>query len=636
LVVLALFMVIIAAKLADLQVMRPTDYRELSIDQRVVQQTLPADRGTIFDRNGVELAVSVPTSAIFVDPKLVEDPAAEAAQLADVLGLDAATIEAAMSAPNRFGYVARQVDDETRAKVEALDLPGVAFLTEPKRITPNGELARSVIGQVDTDGVGYLGLEKVFGEQLTGEPGRLSLERAPDGRTIPVGEHHLIPAVAGDDLVLTLDRSLQFEAERILAASVVESKARGAMAVVSRPDTGEILALVNVSADDETGAVRVNHNNASLTEVYEPGSVMKIVAAAAAIEEGLVEPDSLVVVPDTITLGGAVFSEHDYHGTVSWPVSRIISESSNVGTIKLGQMLGNQRLYDYLRTFGFGERTALDFPDEQSGQLADPADWWGSSIGSIPIGQGVSVTPVQMLLAYNTIANGGVYVPPRLVQSTIEPDGTKHPFSPADPRRVVSEDTADKMNLMLRGVVTGGTGTKASVEGYTVAGKTGTARKPQPSGGYTDANGIMQYQGTFVGFVPAEAPTISIIVVIDEPRAGSIFGGQTAAPAFARIAELALRRYDVRPPASDRSARLASTIPEDPRARPTGGAASSALPRTADGRVRALPVGATPPGAGGASTATANASTPTATVPTPTTSAPSAVAGAGTSAGGQP
>jgi len=590
-------MAVIGVKLADLQVLRPTDYRELSVDQRVFEQTLPAERGTIFDRNGVELAVSVPTSAIFVDPKLVEDPAAEAAQLAQVLGLDVAPIEAAMAASNRFGYVARQVDDATVAEVEALELAGVAFLTEPKRLTPNGELARSVIGQVDTDGVGYLGLEKTFSDQLTGEPGRLSLERAPDGRTIPVGEHHLVPAVQGDDLVLTLDRSLQFESERILAESVTESKAKGAMAVVSRPDTGEILALVNVSADEETGEVRVNSNNASLTEVYEPGSVMKIVAASAAIEEGLVEPETPVVVPDTITLGGAQFSEHDYHGTVSWPVSKIISESSNVGTIKLGQMLGEQRLYDYLRSFGFAERTALDFPNEQTGQLMQPADWWGSSMGSIPIGQGVSVTPMQMLLAYNTIANGGTYVPPRLVQSTVEPDGTTHPFSPADPRRVVSEDTADKMNLMLRGVVTGGTGTKAAVDGYTVAGKTGTARKPQPTGGYTDANGLVQYQGTFVGFVPAEAPTLSIIVVIDEPHAGSIFGGQTAAPAFARIAELALRRYDVRPPASDRSARFVSDIPDDPSANLTGAESGTALPKTADGRVRALPAGATPPGA---------------------------------------
>ena len=584
--------------MADLQVVRPTDYRLLSEQQRIRDQVLAADRGTIYDRHGVELAVSVPTQSIFVDPKLVRDPTAEGAQLADALGLDAGEVEAKMRADNRFSYVARQVDEDVAARVAELDLPGVAFIDEPRRFAPNGELARSIVGTTDVDGVGISGLEDQYGDLLTGTPGRLTLEQAPDGRTIPVGEHQYVPPVPGEDLVLTLDRTLQYEAERILLDQVAEAGAKGGVAVVSRPETGEILAIANARTDEETDEVGVDANNAALTTVYEPGSVMKLVTAAAAIEEGLVEPATTVVVPDTIVLGEAEFSEHDYHGTVSWPVSQIISASSNVGTIKLAQMLGRESVVDALHDFGFGQRTPIDFPNESEGFVRPADEWWGSSIGSIPIGQGVSVTPVQMLFAYNAIATGGTYVPPRLVRETIDPDGVRRPHAGGEDRRIVSEDTADKMNLMLRGVVDSGTGTRAAVDGYTVAGKTGTARKPQPNGGYEDEYGVVRYQSTFVGFVPAENPALSVIVIIDEPGAGSIFGGEVAAPAFARIAEVALRRYDVPPPISDRSIRWAEAIPEAQRVVATGadGPVGGLLPLTPDGRVRALAAGAPRPG----------------------------------------
>jgi cell division protein FtsI (penicillin-binding protein 3) len=603
---------LIVVKLADLQLLRPDDYRAWSSSQRVREQVLAAERGTLFDRSGTELAVNVPTVTIFADPLLVADPSAQAAELAPVLGLEVAEVEAVLAADNRFGYLARQVDREVADRVRSLGQPGVAFIDEPMRTTPNGELARAVVGSTDPDGVGISGLELAYADILTGEPGRLLLEQAPDGRTIPVGDYHLQPADPGQDLVLTLDRTLQWEVERILAEQVAEAGAAGGIAVVSQPATGDVLAVANVRRDTETDEVVNDANNAAFTTVYEPGSVMKPMTVAGSIEEGLVEPATVIEVTDSITLGDHVFSEHDPHGTVAWPVSQIIADSSNVGTIKLAQMLGAEGVHDYLRAFGLGEVTAVGFPNESAGFVRAPEDWWGSSIGSIPLGQGISVTPVQQLFAYNAIANGGNYVPPRLVAETVEADGTRHPFAAGEARRVVSEDTADKMNLMLRNVVAEGTGQLAAVKGYTPAGKTGTARKPQPDGGYVDQYGVTRYQATFVGFVPAEQPELSILVMIDEPSAGNIFGGQVAAPAFARIAEFGLRRYDVAPPSEDRAERFFDEVPGDLYESgvepPRPGAAASLVPD----RVRATPAGARP--AGGAddtSTAAPGADGPT-------------------------
>jgi cell division protein FtsI (penicillin-binding protein 3) len=542
---------LVAYKLADLQVLNPEDYRELSVAQRVRSQVLAADRGTIYDRNGEELAISVPQRTVFVDPALIEDPSAAAAQLGDVLGRDPTEIQRLMEGDGRFAYVQRQVPDEIADAVEELALPGVATLSEPKRFAPNGELARGIVGMVDVDNQGLSGVEERYGDELTGTPGRLVLEQTPAGRTIAVGEHSLVPAVPGHDKVLSLDRAVQHEAERLLLEQVDATDAAGGMALVMRPGTGDVLAMANATRQDDTGTIVVDTNNAAVTTVYEPGSVMKVVTAGAALENGLVTPDTQIVVPDVLRFGDAEFSEHDFHGTVSWPVSKIISNSSNTGTIKLGQMVGAPELVRYLEAFGFGSPTALDLPNEQSGTVRPAADWWGSSMGTIPIGHGISVTPLQMLQAYNTVANGGRSVAPRLVIEDIDPAGVRR-AEPVDPgHRVVSERTADQLNLMLRGVVSDGTGTRAAVEGYTVAGKTGTARKVQPNGTYADDDGVVQYQATFVGFAPAEDPQVSVIVVVDEPSRQGIYGGLVAAPVFSELVQFALRRYDVPPPVHD-------------------------------------------------------------------------------------
>jgi cell division protein FtsI (penicillin-binding protein 3) len=591
-VLLAGFIVLVW-QLTHLQVLEPERYLEHGASQRTFSQSLAADRGVIYDRNGVELAMSKPASSVFVDPELIDDPVASARAVAPILGLDPLDVEAKMRGEGRFAYLARKVDDATAEKITVLGLPGVALLEESVRHHPSGDLARSIIGSVDVDNSGLSGIEQLYGETLTGTPGQLVFERNPSGRTIPVGEHQMVPAVKGQDIMLTLDRALQFETERLLSDQVAKSKANGGIALVTRPSTGEILAMANVVADPESGAVVPGTNNAALTTAYEPGSVMKMVTISAAIEAGVVTPDTVFDVPSTLQIADGTFGDdHPIGGEAD--IRTILAKSSNVGTIKTAQKLGRQGLYDALVGFGFGQSTSIGFPNEQTGHVPAPTDWWDTSMGTIPIGQGVSVTPMQMLLAYNVIANGGVYVQPNIVRATIDPNGVEHPIPTDTGRRVVSQATSDQLNVMLRDVITDGTGEEASVHGYTPAGKTGTSRKPV-NGSYQDEDGNYRYQGTFVGFVPAEQPALSIIVVIDEPKSGSYFGGDIAAPVFSKIASFALRHFGIAPPLTDA---------------PAGGtpaataAAGGAAPRSGDGKLRGMPVDVVPPPPPGATTTT--------------------------------
>jgi len=540
----------VTVRLVNLQAVGGREYATFGVSQRFQTIALPAHRGSIFDRNGNDLAVSIPQRTVWADPPLIEDPDTTAQVLAGHLGLDAAaTLDLTnrlSDADSRFTYVARRVDGELADAIEAEELGGIFFLDEPKRFTPAGDLARSVLGQVGIDNEGLSGLELQYDELLTGDPGELIVEKDPDGRTIPGGEQELEPAVRGDDLVLTLDRSMQFETERALSAQIAAKQANGGIAIVTDPGSGEILALANLVRNEETGEIAPVGNNMAVTAVYEPGSVNKLITVAAALEEGLVSPSTEIEVPDRLQVGDHVFTDHAPHPTAPWSVTRILTESSNIGTIKLAQMLGKDRLDTYLRRFGFGTRTSLGFPNEAPGILLDPADYSGTSIGSIPIGQGIAVTAMQMLLAYNVIANDGVYVPPKLVMERVHTDGSSKPVDAGDPHRVVSESTASRLRDMLANVVAEGTGTRGGITGYNVAGKTGTARKPLPTGGYRDAEGY-HYIATFAGFVPAERPELSIIVVIDEPK-GDIYGGSVAAPVFADLAQYGLRLFRIPPP----------------------------------------------------------------------------------------
>jgi cell division protein FtsI (penicillin-binding protein 3) len=573
---------LLASKLADLQVMNPDRYRAVGQEQRTFAQEIPADRGTIYDRNGVELAMSKPAQSVFVDPALIDDPFLAASAVAPVLGLEVRDVEQKMRSEGRFAYLARKVTDDQATQIAALGLKGVALVEESSRYHPSGDMARSVLGGVDVDNTGTSGLELSFGEQLTGTPGELVFERDPSGRTIPVGNHELVPAMKGDDLVLTLDRSIQYEAERILADQIRATESNGGIAVVTRPATGEILAMANMVRDQESDTIVPGTNNAAATTVYEPGSVMKMATVGAALERDVVTPETVIQVPSIMRVGDTDFQDAEEHGPMAWSVTEVLAHSSNIGTIKIAQQLGKQPLYDTLRAFGFGAQTAIQFPNELAGVVPDPTDpseWWSTSIGTVPIGQGVSVTPLQMLLAYNVIANGGTYVEPRLVHSTVDADGVEHPVSIDVGRRVFSEHTANELNMMLRDVVIEGTGRNAAISGYGTAGKTGTSRKPQPGGGYVDKFGFTQYQSTFVGFVPAEQPALSVIVIMDEPGGGQYTGGVVAAPAWSRIASFALQHLGVPPPVTDA---------------PAGGVAAAAS-TDSGGKLRGLPAEQAPP-----------------------------------------
>lgn len=595
----------LVSRLAELQVVNRDNYLEFGDSQRFRTLTLAADRGSILDRNGVELVMSRPMQSIVADPQLIDDPAAVAEQLAPFVRLDVADVEKKLRSPGRFAYVARKVTPEVAAAVGELGLPGIAFVDESERFLPSGALAQSVLGVVDIDNVGLTGLEKAYQDQLAGNPGVLTLEASPLGRTIAVGDQRLEPAVRGSDVILTIDRAIQYEVEQILAEQVEATGSKGAIAIVSLPDTGEILAMANMVRDEETDQIVPGSNNAAMTTVYEPGSVMKMVTVSAAMEEGLVDPDTLIDVPPVLRVGDTDFQDAEPHGALVWNVTQVFAHSSNIGTIKIAQQLGKDRLYGALRAFGFGQLTAVNFPNQVAGVVPEPEDWWSTSIGTIPIGQGVSVTPLQMLSAYNVIANGGVYVPPRLVQETIDPNGQIQPNDPSGQRRVLSEATVNEMNLMLRDVVQEGTGQLAAIDGYTPAGKTGTSRKPQPTGGYVDEFGRTHYQSTFVGFVPAEQPAVSVIVIMDDPKGSLYTGGAVAAPAFSRISSFVLRYLGIPPPLTDGADQsqpmTSSTSTPDSSVNEGSSSSSTSTPSTVpygpgvtvgpDGRIRVVRAG---------------------------------------------
>jgi cell division protein FtsI (penicillin-binding protein 3) len=543
LVVLGVLFTVVVGRLVMIQGVAPDKYVAVGESQRLRDVVLPAGRGAMFDRNGRDLALTIPQKTVWANPHLVTDPLAAAKALSPVLHVDEAVLADRLSRDAGFVYLARKVDDAVVDRVKELHLDGVFFLDEPKRFNPAGDLAAPLLGVVGTDNEGLSGLELQFEKKLKGTPGELRVERDPYGNEIASGDRSFTPAQPGDDLVLTIDRSLQYETEKALSEEIVKSNSKGGTAVVMDPKTGEVLAMANLTYDgaDSGRAPYPSINNTAVTNVYEPGSVNKVITIAAALEEGLVEPDTTLSVPDHLRVADHVFSDHDPHPLKQWTVTDIMATSSNIGTIMIGKQLGKSRLDAYLRKFGLGSKTGLGFPGEPRGLLLDPKKWSGTSIGTVPIGQGLAVTALQMLGAYNTVANGGVLVTPKLVKATVDGDGTQVP-TPASPRRrVVSDKTASQVTNMLTEVVKQGTGTEAAIDGYTVAGKTGTARKPY-KGGYKQG----AYLATFAGFVPAENPRLSAIVVLDEPA--QMYGGLVSAPVFAKVAQYGLRLFRIPPP----------------------------------------------------------------------------------------
>jgi cell division protein FtsI (penicillin-binding protein 3) len=544
LVVVGLALVVLAGRLVQLQGFESTTYAAKAERQRLRKIELAATRGSILDRSGRPLAMNVEARAVYADPKLVKDAPATARALQPILKVPAHQLLQKLTRNTRFVYLARGVHPDTARAALDLEAAGIGTLPETKRVYPNASLGAAVVGFVGREGDGLGGIEYALDDTLAGKPGEELVEEDQDGRRIPAGEHSVTPPVAGTSQVLTIDRDIQWQAERAIAAQVQKTHAKSGQIIVMDIKTGEILALAVAPTFDPnkpTSAPPELRGNPTLSQVYEPGSVNKVITAAAAIEEGIVTPDSTVVVPPSIRIADHTFTDAHAHGTMRMTFTGVLAESSNIGTIAVAQRLGKDRLYDYLRRFGLGERTGIAFPGESGGILPRPDDWWGTAMGTIPIGQGVSATSLQVAAAYAAVANGGVRVQPSLVKGSMGADGVLKPAPEPRRTRAISAATAAKVTQMLEAVTAkGGTAPEAAIAGYRVAGKTGTARKVRP-----DGRGYQGYISSFVGFAPADAPRLVVSVSLDDPV--PIFGGIVAAPVFRQVMGFALGSLRVPP-----------------------------------------------------------------------------------------
>ncbi len=538
-------------RLIDIQVLSAPTYRERARAQTERELALPAERGKVYDRTGEPLAISLPTATVVANPKQIADAEREvdvdamARQLSAILSVPTAELAEQLRQEDRgFVYLARQQPHELGEHVEELGLAGISVLDEPRRQYPAGALASQIVGFAGTDNVGLSGLERQYDTLLAGMPGRMVAQHAPQGLEISSSPRVGEPPVAGTDLVLTLDSEVQATTERLLADAVKQTKAQGASAVVLDVRTGDILSMASLPNYDPAAigdASGYERRNRVVTDAYEPGSVNKAITAAAALEEGVVTPKTKVRIGSSHTVAGKTFT--DSHATDRAALPEIIQYSSNIGTIKLAQRLGPDRLHEYLERFGYGHATALAFPGETDGMLADVDDWSGTSLPTMAIGHGVSASLLQVAQVYATIARGGEYRDPVLVRGTVGADGELQPAAAGERRRVVSERTAALVSRMLVRVVDDGTGTNAQVAGYQVAGKTGTAQKPaEDRAGYEPG----AYVGSFAGFAPADRPEVVVAVAVDEPKAG-YYGGTVAAPVFADLMRFTLGHRRVPP-----------------------------------------------------------------------------------------
>ena len=552
LVVIGLILLTIIVRLGMIQTAGSDSLRSAGVEQWTRTYDISARRGTIFDRDGSELAMSIPSATISLNPKLVENGEATIQLLDDLLDLsddkvDELTSEV-LSKERGFVYVARQVDDEVGEQVASLELPGVSVQDDNRRELTGGLSARSVIGSVDIDGVGTAGLELQYDDLLAGSGGQMRREIAPGGRTIPGSDSVTEQPVAGDDLVLTIDRSIQHTAEQLLLERVGEIPARGAQSIVMDTDSGEILAMASVRRD-ERGVPEITSGNYALVEAYEPGSVAKVVTIAGALDSGAVTPETGFEVPWRREYFDVVLSDSHQHATEWMDVWKILVVSSNIGTIEIQREMGSELHHEYMQAFGWGESTGLDFPQESSGDLKPFEDMWGSEKLTPAYGQGVATTPAQLVAMVNTIGNGGTYVAPKLLKSTIDPEGEVTDLPPSETRRVVSEEAAQQTSDIMRDVVCRGTAKRAQVDGLTIAGKTGTGFKASDNGTYWTDEGTRQYYASFVGYFPAEDPQVTVLVSVDEPAAtNERFGGTAAAPVFAEMAPLLLNELGIQPP----------------------------------------------------------------------------------------
>ena len=529
------------------------ELREEGARQWTRTSTIGAGRGTIFDRNGQELAMSIPAVTISINPKLVTDAEATLHTLSSILELSEAKraeLRTELATRTRgFVYVARQVDPELGEQLRALRLSGVDIVNEDRRVLPGGVTGRSVIGRTDIDGIGISGLELQYDGLLTGVDGQLTREMAPGGRSIAGTDEVTTQPIPGDDLVLTLDRSIQYACEIALIEQVERLGARGATCIVMDTPTGEIYAMASVRHNPATATAEVAAGNFAVVDADEPGSVAKVITAAAGIDAGLVNRNTSFVVPWREQYYDDLLSDAWQHPDETWSVEEIFVQSSNIGTIKIWEMIGRERHWNYMRAFGLGEATALEFPGESPGILKNWRQLWGSERVTVSYGQGMASTSLQLASAVNVIANRGVYVAPKLVRATVAADASIEQTPPSATHVAIGADTARAVSDLMVQAVCRGTATTARMDEFTVAGKTGTGLKAQPNGTYLDEDGNRTYYSSFVGFFPAEEPAVTLLISIDEPPASSDqrFGGTAAAPVFARLAPTIIHELGLQP-----------------------------------------------------------------------------------------
>jgi cell division protein FtsI/penicillin-binding protein 2 len=554
LAVFALAFCAVLARAAWIQGVEGPSYEALASRQHRETIVLPAGRGTISDRIGEPLAIGEQATTVYADPLHVTDPKRAAIAAGKALHLDPDEVyDLITDRTRRFVYVRRKADPVAAAALERQQIPGLGFFAEERRAYPQGDVASHVLGYAGTDNRGLEGLERELDTQLAGRPGFETVIRDPNGRAIDVVTSRA--ERPGRNVRLTLDHEIQAHVEQVLTRTTRIWGARSATAIVMNPKTGAVLAMANAPTFDANrfGAAPAEiRRNRAVTDVYEPGSTFKIVTIAGALEDGIVTPRTSFVLAPTIQVADRVIHEAHTRSTMRMSVRQILYDSSNVGTITVAERLGAGRLASWIDRFGFGRRTDLRYPGESAGMVLPLDRWSGSTIGTVPIGQGIAVTPMQMVSAYAAIGNGGVMPHPHLIDRMA---GKRVRVGKG--RRVVSARTAHRMMAMFRDVVLEGTGMEAAIPGYTVAGKTGTATKAE-NGRY-----VSKYVASFVGLVPAKTPRLAILVMVDEPH-GTIWGGVVAAPAFRDIARFALQYLSVPPdaPATTRDARLlAGTTP---------------------------------------------------------------------------
>ncbi len=504
------------------------DLKARAATQQVEELEVSARRGTITDRHGVELAVSEDSVTVFGNPLQIKNPAGVAAQLAPIVGEDEQHLtELLADRSTGFVYLARKIPPAEGQQVKKLEIEGIGTVSEPRRTYPQGELAGQLIGAVGVENEGLTGIEQQYEDSLHGDDGQRKIVRDALGEPVSIVDTD--SSTPGEDLQLTIDAALQERVEAVMGEVADTFSPKGATAVVMDPRNGEVLSLANwprVDPNDIASADESAIQNRAVTSAFEPGSTFKAFTVAGALEEGLITPETRLDLPPELQVADRRIGEAHARGYVNLSVAEILAQSSNVGSVMIGQKLGPKHFDAWVRKFGFGSTTGVDLPGESPGIVLRPREYSGSSIGNLPIGQGIAVTPLQMAAGYSALANGGVMHQPTVVKGE---DDEGH--------RIVSKKTAEQVATMLEGVLAaGGTAEEAQVPGYVLAGKTGTAEKIDPdTGAYSET----KFFSSFIGFAPAKNPRLMVAVMVDEPS-GMYYGGEVAAPAFEKIMEFAL------------------------------------------------------------------------------------------------